>query len=170
MIQGQSVSPLTKLANSMGTDQQKAVGREVTPGSELGISQPEGSSPATAADVSPLGPGRYTVKQQKELAPLGGKNSLGLAFPVSVVRQGSGDTVNNNYQFHSGSQGATDNSYSIYRNADLEENTDAFGTKLRLPEHQLNETPIINERQKIDVVFLKKVDQNNGATIFNQFG
>ena len=87
-----------------------------------------------------------------------------------MARQGSGDTVSNNYQFHSGSQGATDNSYSIYRNADLEENTDGFGTKLRLPENTLNETPIINERQKIDVVFLKKVDANNGGTIFSQNG
>ena len=101
------------------------------------------------------------------MAPFG-KKSQGLAFPVSVARQGSGDTVNNNYQFHSGSQGVTDNSYSIYKNADLEEAADGFGTKLRLAGEHANETPIINERQKIDVLVLKKVDPQNDGRVYSQ--
>lgn len=101
------------------------------------------------------------------MAPFG-KKSQGLAFPVSVARQGSGDTVNNNYQFHSGSQGATENSYSIYKNADLEDAADGVGTRLRLAGEQANETPMINERQKIDVLVLKKIDPPNEGRIFSQ--
>ena len=58
------------------------------------------------------------------------KKGGGLPFPIPIAKQGSGETFSN-YN-GGGSRAITEQTYSIYKNADLEDTRDVIGTKGRV--------------------------------------